>query len=91
MAEARFSVRRYSGKLSEEQLKNTVTAYRNLKTFNDTCEHIAKEYFVRGQLQIDIANNYEVSKAYVNRTCTLFLQEFLRLEKIGGKRNGKEG
>ena len=91
MAEARFSVRRYSGKLSEEQLKSTVTSYRALRTFNDTCANIAQEYFVKGQLQIDIAINYDVSKAYVNHTCTLFLQEFLRLEKIGGKRNGKEG
>lgn len=91
MAEARYSVRRYSGKLSEEQLNNTVISYRALKTLNDTCANIVREYFVRGHLQIDIADNYKVTKAYVNRTCKLFLQEFLRLEKLEGKRNGKEG
>jgi hypothetical protein len=83
MEQGKITLRRYSGKFTQKELNSIINSYRKHSRFNDNSCQIATKFFVQGQLQIDIAEEYKLSRSYINYVCSLVLNEHLRLEKTG--------
>lgn len=63
---------------------------RVLPRFSEIEQNIFKDVFIKGQMQVDIAKKYNVSKQYISKVLKTMLSDIRKIYEKGGDRNSRK-
>lgn len=78
-----MSLRRAIGSLSSEEFERVIALIREKTRISDQNVKMTRRFFVESQLQVDIANEFKVTRAAVNKQCKRIFESYQFLKTDG--------